>query len=112
MRAESKDQLLQTGSTVVDERAERQDLPVLYIKEVGLDSLVGGDGKAGDVLLPGGEGLDRALPARLRMSVSRRSFAARSSIVTGMTNRSDSAEPCGARSGQAASLISSSQRKT
>ncbi len=40
-----------------------------YIKQVGLDSLVGGDGKAGDFLLPGREGLDRALPARLRMSV-------------------------------------------
>ncbi len=68
---ESTDQLLQTGSTVVDERAERQDLPVLYIKDVGLDSLVGGDGKAGDVLLPGRERLDRALPARLRMSRSK-----------------------------------------
>ena len=67
---ESRDQLLQTGSTVVDERAERQDLPFLYIKEVGLDSLVGGDGKAGDVVLPGRERLDRALPARLRMSRS------------------------------------------
>ena len=72
LRAESKDQLFQTGSTVVDERAERQDLPpLLYIKDVGLDSLVGGDRKAGDVVLPGSEGLDRALPARLRMSRSK-----------------------------------------
>ena len=47
------------------------DLSARYIKEVGLDSLVGGDRQASDVLLPGREGLDRALPARLRMSPSK-----------------------------------------
>ncbi len=71
LRAESRDQLPQTGSAVVDERAERQDLPVLYIKDVGLDSLVGGDGESGDVVLPGREGLDRALPAHARISLAK-----------------------------------------
>ena len=71
-RAESREQLLQTGSTVLDERAERHDpLRRLSRKEVGLDSLVGGDGESRDVVLPRGEGLDRALPADLRMSLSK-----------------------------------------
>ena len=43
----------------------------LHVKEVGLDSLVGGDGESCDVVLPCGERLDRALPAHLRMSLSK-----------------------------------------
>ena len=45
--------------------------PALHVKEVGLDSLVGGDGESCDVVLPCREGLDRALPAHLRMSLSK-----------------------------------------
>src|SRR6266545_7134973 len=42
----------------------------LHVKNVGLDSLVGGDGESCDVVLPCREGLDRALPADLRMILS------------------------------------------
>ena len=38
-----------------------------HVKEVGLDSLVGGDGESCDVVLPCSERLDRALPAHLRI---------------------------------------------
>ena len=41
------------------------------VKEVGLDSLVGGDGESCDVVLHCSEGLDRALPAKLRRSLSK-----------------------------------------
>ena len=41
------------------------------IKDVGLDSLVGGDGESCDVVLPCSEGLDRALPADLRIILSK-----------------------------------------
>ena len=93
LRAESREQLLQTGSTVLDEtsgatRSRRPSGSVpTYIEEVGLDSLVGGDGESGDVVLPCREGLDRALPADLRIVSPRRPLAARSSTVTGITNR-------------------------
>ena len=40
-------------------------------KEVSLDLLVGGDGESDDVVLPCREGLDRALPADLRMHLSK-----------------------------------------
>jgi hypothetical protein len=43
----------------------------LRVKEVGLDSLVGGDGKSCDVVLSCREGLDRARPANLRISLSK-----------------------------------------
>src|SRR5258708_33344570 len=73
-RAELSKQVLQTGSTVPDERAQRHNLRPLrsahQIKEVGLDPLVGGDGEPYDVVLPCGERLDRALPASLRMMIS------------------------------------------
>ena len=73
-RAELREQLLQTRSTVLDERVERYNLRLLHsarhVKEVGLDSLVGGDGESCDVVLPCRERLDRALPAHLRMSLS------------------------------------------
>ena len=42
----SREQLLQTGATVLDERAERDNLSALHIEKVGLDSLVGGDGES------------------------------------------------------------------
>ena len=71
-RVASREQLLQTGATVLDKRAERDNLSALHIEKVGLDSLVGGDGESCDVVLPCRERLDRALPANL-MDVSRRS---------------------------------------
>jgi hypothetical protein len=67
-RTEPCEQLRQTGTTVLDEGAEGHDL-ILYIKEVGLDSLVGGDGESFDAVLPCRKGFDRPLPARRRMSV-------------------------------------------
>src|SRR4029453_3599693 len=95
-RAELREQLLQTRSAIVDERAERYNrrLPrlrqgsgevspefalgtcrerrgidsVIQVKKVGLDSLVGGDGESCDVVLPCGQRLDRSLPAHLRVS--------------------------------------------
>src|SRR5438874_344649 len=88
-RAELREQLLQTGSIVLDKSAERHNLrhrgarsrtrlcvplrahSALQVKEIGLDSLVGSDGESCDVVLPCREGLDRALPANLRMSVSK-----------------------------------------
>ena len=51
------------------ERSDTNLLRSLRVKEVGLDSLVGGDGESCDVVLPCGERLDRALPAHLRMSL-------------------------------------------
>src|SRR5258708_4967344 len=88
--AESSEQLRQTSSAILDERAQRQNLraprlrqgsgevspefalgtwrerrritSVIRVKDVGLDSLVGGDGESSDVVLPCREGLDRALP--------------------------------------------------
>src|SRR5437667_349309 len=72
LRAKLREQLPQTGSTILDERAERHNLGVLPIKEVGFDSLVGSDGETRDLVFPCREGLDRALPAHL-MDLSRRS---------------------------------------
>src|SRR5688572_33416224 len=55
LRAESSQQLLQTGATVFDEPAERHNLrrPLrdLHVKDVGLDALVGRDGESCDVVL-------------------------------------------------------------
>ena len=59
----------------------------LHIKKVGLDPLIRGDGESRNLVLPGGQGLDRSLPAHVRMLLSRRPLAARSSTVTGMTYR-------------------------
>src|SRR6266850_5648458 len=76
-RAELSEQLLQAGSAIVDERAERYDLRLLHaalhVKKIGLDSLVGGDGESCDLVLPCREGLHRALPAHLPIDLSRRS---------------------------------------
>src|SRR3990172_12062203 len=73
-RAKLREQLRQTGSTILDERAQRHDLrplhSALHVKEVGLDSLVRGGRESCDVVLPCSEGLDRALPAHLRMNPS------------------------------------------
>ena len=52
-RAESSEQLPQTGSIVLDERAERHNLSTPYIKKAGFDALVGGDRESCDVVLPG-----------------------------------------------------------
>ena len=51
---------------------ERSDTisPSFQVEEVRLDALVGGDGESGDVVLPRREGLDRALPARLRIGLA------------------------------------------
>ena len=72
-RTELKEQLLQTGSTIVDERAERYNLRLLisarHVKDVGLDSFLGGDAESCDVVLPCRERLDRALPADLWISL-------------------------------------------
>src|SRR5215470_14508210 len=73
-RAELREQLLQTRSTIVDERAKRYDLCLLHfalhVKKVGLDSFVGGDGESCDLVLRCHESLDRALPANLPISLS------------------------------------------
>ena len=77
MRAESREQLLQTGSAVLDETAERHDLLAvssLQIKDVGFDSLVGRDGESCDAVLQCGEGLDRTLPAHVRIGLSQDSI--------------------------------------
>ena len=69
-------------STVVDQRAERNDLPVpvLFIKDVAFDLLVGNRSKSILFFFPGGEGLDRALPARRQGNPpTSRPFAAKSS---------------------------------
>src|SRR5687767_7078034 len=77
-RAEPREQLRQTGSAIVDERAERDDLRLLHsarhIKDVGLDSLVGGDGESCDVVLPCRQGFDRTLPADLRMILAKKTI--------------------------------------
>src|SRR5437762_9871217 len=61
-RAKVREQLLQTGSTIVDERAERYNLRLLHsslhVKEVGFDSLVGGDGEPCDLVLLCNQALD------------------------------------------------------
>src|SRR5258708_1187900 len=73
-RAESREQLPQTGSTVLYKSAQRHDLgprrSAVYIEDVGLDLLVGGDGEPRDIVLPCREGRDRALPPNLRMVLS------------------------------------------
>src|SRR5258705_10905087 len=82
-RAESSKQLLQAGSAIVDERAERCNLrllPAPYVQDVGLDSLVGGDGQSCDLILPCSERLHRALPANLPIDLSRRSRWRRRSL--------------------------------
>src|SRR5215470_11233990 len=75
-RAELREQLLQTRSTIVDERAKRYDLRLprfaLHVKKVGVDSLVGGDGESRDLLLPCHQGLDRARPANLPVRFSKK----------------------------------------
>src|SRR5262245_52929430 len=72
-RAKLREQLLQACSAIVDERAERYDLrlvhAVVQVKDVSLDSLVGGDGESRDVVLPCRERLDRAFPANLRIGL-------------------------------------------
>src|SRR6266550_3407503 len=74
-RAKLREQLRQTGPAILDERAQRHDLrpprSALRVKEVGLDSLVGGDGESCDFFFSCREGLDRALPANLRISLSK-----------------------------------------
>src|SRR5258705_6276488 len=82
-RTESSEQLLQAGSAIVDESAERYNLrlvPARYVQEVGLDSLVGGDGESCDLVLPCSERLHRALPANLPIDLSRRSRWRRRSL--------------------------------
>src|SRR5258705_2235169 len=75
-RTDASEQLLQAGSTIVVESAERNNLrlvPVRYVQEVGLDSLVGGDCESCDIVLPCTERLHRALPANLPVALTRRS---------------------------------------
>ena len=55
----------------MNERSDTISRRLVVIKEVGLDSLVGGDGESCDVVLPCRERLDRALPADLRISLSK-----------------------------------------
>ena len=45
--------------------------PALQVKEAGLDSLVGGDRESRDVVFPRHDGLERALPTELRISLSK-----------------------------------------
>ena len=78
--AKSREQLLQTTVIVVDKTAERQNLRrparirrVVRVKDVGLDSLVGGDGEPCDLVLPCCERFDRTLPAHGGMSLSKES---------------------------------------
>src|SRR5688500_4222796 len=72
-RAELREQSLQTGSTIVDGRAQRYNLRLLHsarhVKDVGFDALVGGSGESCNLVLPCRQRLDRALPANLRMSL-------------------------------------------
>src|SRR4051794_23589634 len=72
-RPQLKQQLTQTNSAVVHQRPERDELRFLDsaggVEEVGLDPLVRGDGEPVDVGLSRKEGLDRALPADLRIGV-------------------------------------------
>src|SRR5258708_1355312 len=90
--AESREQLPQTGSTVLYKSAQRHDLGPLrsavYIEDVGLDSLVGRDGESSDVVFPCGERLDRALPANLQMSLSKET------ISDQIVDRDRNHEPC------------------
>src|SRR5258708_4064390 len=91
-RAESREQLPQTGSTLLYKSAQRHDLGPLrsavYIEDVGLDLLVGGDGEPRDIVLPCREGLDRALPANLRMMLSEET------IGLEIVDRDRDHEPC------------------
>ena len=80
----------QTGATVLDERAERQNLAVRCMKDVGLDALVGGDGESRDVALPCGEGLHRSLPAHLPIGLAKETIG--SEIVDSDRDREKSLE--------------------
>src|SRR5688572_20333554 len=90
--AESREQRLQTGSTVIDERAKRQNLRRRggRVKKVRLDSLLGGDAESCDVVLPRSDGLDRALPAHVRVSLIKETIGGE--IVDG--NRNDEHPSC------------------
>src|SRR6185503_2873049 len=66
--AQPGQQVLHTGPSVFDQRAERYDFPILIYK-VGLDALGGGDRDACEAVLPCRQGLDRPLPARPRIGL-------------------------------------------
>src|SRR5262245_12376973 len=74
-RAESTEQLSQTRPAILDECSKRRDLALLCVEEVSLDSLIGCDGEACDVTLPGRKGLDGSLPARLRMGLAEQTIS-------------------------------------
>ena len=50
LRTESREQFVQTGAAVLDERAQRKDLAILYIKDAGLDVFVRCHGEAINVV--------------------------------------------------------------
>ena len=64
--------MFQAGSTA--SAFPSRPTPRFYIKDAGLDSLVGGDGESGDVVLYYGEGLDRALPTGLEIGLSKQTI--------------------------------------
>src|SRR4029079_3250688 len=60
-----------------DVRAKGDNLPFIPMKKVGLDPLVRGDGEPRELLFPGRESLDRALPADLRRGLSEQSIGSK-----------------------------------
>src|SRR3954451_6747334 len=75
-RAKVGKQLRKARSAILDDRAQRHDLAArisaLNIQDIGLDSLVGGESESGDLVSSCGQGFDRALPANLRISHSKK----------------------------------------
>ena len=64
-RAELREQLLQTGSAVLDEGSHRQNLSVLQMKNEGFNAFIRRNGEPFDLVFPGGQRLDRSLPTDL-----------------------------------------------
>src|SRR5262245_60525842 len=79
----------QTRSAILDERTERHNLSTLHIEQARLEALFGRDSQTFDLVLPGRQGLDRTLPARLRMSL------AEEAIGSEIVDRDRNHEPVG-----------------
>ena len=83
--------MFQTGSTVLDEsRGTPGFLALACVKDVGLDSLVGGDGEPREVVLPRGERFYRSLPARRPIGLAKETIGCK--IVDGHRDREKSLE--------------------
>jgi hypothetical protein len=74
-RIEAGEQVAQAGTPIVHERPQGEDLRLfLYIEDVGFDPFLGGHREAPDLAFPGGQRLERTLPAGRRIPLSQKAI--------------------------------------